>query len=405
MTSEVIKWGFYIYLAIIPFIPSKINSTYRITDIYLMLLVFSYIVNMLVKSERREKLFIDMKKFFKDYIVIFMILLIAVMGISTLYSTDKNVAIQETIRFGTYIAILYYFVSEIDIKKELSRIIKFIYYPAFIIGVMGIVQFITGVGITRYANGVARIIVTLDNPNTLGMYFVILLFPLITLIFFEEDRRKKIVYAIGSIVMVLNIAFSFSRNAWMALVCGICILAIIYNWKFIIGLFIAGAGVLLYPPLSVRLAGLGKAIMNDGRLKHWGVALEMFKDKPLAGVGNGNYVTLHSEYVDKFPQYYVPMEVDYPTHNSYLKVLSELGILGFIPFMLLHITIFIRSIKICRLYSEKYKGVIKGLIVSMLIFFQSNLLDNMWFVPKVTTMYWILVGIVILLYRRKDNIV
>ena len=63
--------------------------------------------------------------------------------------------------------------------------------------------------------------------------------------------------------------------------------------------------------------------------------------------------------------------------------------------------IFIRSIKICKLYSEKYKGLIKGLIVALLIFFQANLLDNMWFVPKVTFLYWIIVGILILLYRNK----
>ena len=401
MVNELIKWGFFIYLGIIPLIPDTINSKYRIMDIYLVLLVFVYLINMLVNYDRRNKLCNDLKKFFKDSIVIFMLIVIVLMGVSTVYSVDRGLALQETIRFGTYIAILYYFVSEIDIKKDLGKVVRFIYYPAFIIGVLGVIQFITGKGITRYANGVARIVVTLDNPNTLGMYFIVLLFPLVMIAFYEKRTVKKVIIGLVCLLFILNIAFSFSRNAWLALVVGICILTIIYNWKFIIGLFIAGAGVLLYPPLSVRIVGLGKAVMNDGRLKHWGIALEMFKDKPLTGVGNGNYVTLHSQYVKLFPKFIVPGEENYPTHNSYFKILSELGILGFIPFMLLHTTIFIRSIKVCKLYSEKYKGLIKGLIVALLIFFQANLLDNMWFVPKVTFLYWIIVGILILLYRNK----
>ena len=403
MPSEIIKWGFYIYLGIIPLIPDEINSKYRIIDIYLVILLFSYLVNMIIKSDGREKLVSDIKRFFKDYIIISMIVVIAIMGISSVYATDKVISIQETIRFGTYICILYYFINEIDIKREFNEIIKFIYYPAFIIAIMGIIQFFTGIGIVMYSNEVGRITVTLDNPNTLGMYFVVLLFPLITLISFEDNKLKKIIYSIFSIVMILNIAFSFSRNAWLALVFGICILIVVYNWKFIIGLFIAFGGVLLYQPLRLRLLGISKSLMNDGRLKHWGIALEMFKENKLIGVGNGNYVTLHSKYLEYFPQYYVQYEQNYPTHNSYLKILSELGIVGFIPFIILHTIIFTRSIKVCRLYSEKYRGLIKGLIVSLLIFFQANLFDNMWFVPKVSFLYWIIVAVIILLYRNKEK--
>ena len=302
MPNEMIKWGFYIYLAIIPLIPDEINSKYRLTDIYFMLLVFSYLVNMLTNSYRREKLLNDMKMFFKDYIVIFMILLMVVMGISILYSTDKSIAIQETIRFGTYIGVLYYFISEVDIKKEFNRIIKFIYYPSFLVGIIGIFQAITKKGITVYSNDIGRISSTLGNPNSLGVYFVILIFPLITIIFFEKNVLSKRIYSVFSIVMILNIVFSFSRNAWLSLVIGLCIFAIVYNWKCIIGIFIAVGGALLYQPLNERLIGISKSVMNDGRLKHWGVALEMFKDKPINGVGNGNYVTLHSKYLESFPQ-------------------------------------------------------------------------------------------------------
>ena len=56
MVKELIKWGFFIYLGIIPLIPDTINSKYRIMDIYLVLLVFVYLINMLVNYDRRNNL-------------------------------------------------------------------------------------------------------------------------------------------------------------------------------------------------------------------------------------------------------------------------------------------------------------------------------------------------------------
>ncbi len=402
MVNELIKWGFLIYLGITPLIPDTINSKYRIMDIYLVLLVFVYLINMLVNYDRRNKLCNDLKKFFKDSIVIFMLIVIVLMGVSTVYSVDRGLALQETIRFGTYIAILYYFVSEIDIKRDIKKIINFIYCSAFVVGIVGIVQYFTKIGIEVNTNGALRIESTLGHPNSLGVYFVLLIFPLIPLILGEKARIRKALCCLLLVIMVFNIGVCLSRNAWLALGSGIILLAIVYNWKILFGLIIAAVGALLTPTLRQRLLEMGMSIFSDGRIKHWAVAIEMFKDKPLTGVGNGNYVTLHAKYIEKYPQYIVLGEENFPTHNSYLKVLSEVGIIGFIPFLLMHVLIVVRGIKVCYLY-DKYKGIVKGIVVSLVIFLQVNLLDNMWFVPKVTTIYWILVGIIMLLYRRKTD--
>lgn len=403
MVNELIKWGFFIYLGIIPLIPDTINSKYRIMDIYLVLLVFVYLINMLMSYDRRNKLCNDLKKFFKDSIVIFMLIVIVLMGVSTVYSVDRGLALQETIRFGTYIAILYYFVSEIDIKRDIKKIINFIYCSAFVVGIVGIVQYFTKIGIEVNTNGALRIESTLGHPNSLGVYFVLLIFPLIPLILGEKARIRKALCCLLLVIMVFNIGVCLSRNAWLALGSGIILLAIVYNWKILFGLIIAAVGALLTPTLRQRLLEMGMSIFSDGRIKHWAVAIEMFKDKPLTGVGNGNYVTLHAKYIEKYPQYIVLGEENFPTHNSYLKVLSEVGIIGFIPFLLMHVLIVVRGIKVCYLYDNKYKGIVKGIVVSLVIFLQVNLLDNMWFVPKVTTIYWILVGIIMLLYRRKTD--
>ncbi len=91
----------------------------------------------------------------------------------------------------------------------------------------------------------------------------------------------------------------FSRNAWLAFVIGYMVLIIVFNFKLIYGA-ILGAGVSLFiPKISNRLREIGDVSQNLSRISLWKIAWEMVKDKPLLGVGNGNYRTLYPQYYKK----------------------------------------------------------------------------------------------------------
>src|SRR5581483_3426456 len=61
------------------------------------------------------------------------------------------------------------------------------------------------------------------------------------------------------------------------------------------------------------------------------VALEMFLDSPLVGVGAGNYPLLYPEYSRDLGVVAVASEF-YP-HNLYLQVAAETGTLGLLTFL------------------------------------------------------------------------
>lgn len=61
-----------------------------------------------------------------------------------------------------------------------------------------------------------------------------------------------------------------------------------------------------------------------GRLTFWSAALEMFSDHPLFGVGLQNFELLTPVYIEG--------SKNKDTHNTYLKILAELGIVGFCLF-------------------------------------------------------------------------
>ncbi len=95
--------------------------------------------------------------------------------------------------------------------------------------------------------------------------------------------------------------------------------------------------ILLLSPLGDQLFGkIGKVFSPEGSFSNreryymWQTSLKMFSDN-IWGVGAGNWSTVYqSEYnvLTKF--------ADYPhAHNTYIQMLCELGIFGFISFVLL----------------------------------------------------------------------
>lgn len=403
MKSNKFVIAFIVYLALLPIIPEQVLEKFPVMDLFIVGIIGTYVIYSLVSRERREKLFQKILFFIKDKIVIFMMIVLVIMGFSAIYAQDKVMAIKETIRFGTYFAMLFFIVSEVDFRYYKEIIIKAIYYPAFFVSLFGIVQKFTGIGLEVNTNGYLRIESTLGHPNSLGVYLVILLIPLTMILINEKKKEKKIFYGLTALIMLSNIVLCLSRNSWVALAFGIVLLAVFYNWRILFAFVVAGVIALLSPAVSSRIIDMGAKVFSDGRIKHWAVAIKMFLDKPLTGVGNGNYVTLHEEYIKRYPSLLVQGEENFPTHNSYLKVLSELGILGFIPFMIMNVLVVMRGFFAYSDAKGKEKNIILGVLIAILVFMQVNLLDNMWFVPKVTTIYWVMVGFIISISNKKTN--
>jgi O-antigen ligase len=74
---------------------------------------------------------------------------------------------------------------------------------------------------------------------------------------------------------------------------------------------------------------------GTGREDLWRVAIQMFKNHPLNGVGTGNFQVVEPRYALQninLPR--VDLVVDTPkvAHNTYLHVLTELGVVGFAAF-------------------------------------------------------------------------
>ncbi|ABS35131.1 O-antigen ligase family protein [Clostridium botulinum] len=392
--SNIITYLICSYIFILPILPSKYkykNIPFN-GDIVLLLIIILFIIFIFINGEWRKNFFNGIRDFFCKANTIFIFMWVGMMVVSISYSPDKKLALQETIRTSTYIVLFFIIKYEVYKKKYLDKIIYSYIFTSIIVGFIGIYEYLKGIGLTHKGefSTVVRCVSTLENSNNLGGFFIMIVFPMMVLSFKEKQKCKRNVYILCSIIAIINIIISFSRNAWLAFVIGYMVLIIVFNFKLIYGA-ILGAGVSLFiPKISNRLREIGDVSQNLSRISLWKIAWEMVKDKPLLGVGNGNYRTLYPQYYKKVKYLGYTAQAKFHPHNAYLKAQCELGIIGLISLL----GIFVSSVWKVNELSKKsnntfYKYFYKGFIASLIAFMFMNFIDNFFSAPKVIAFFWI----------------
>jgi putative inorganic carbon (HCO3(-)) transporter len=103
-------------------------------------------------------------------------------------------------------------------------------------------------------------------------------------------------------------------------------------------IFAVGIGYYLaYTPSHLRGSFAGSvASASSGRSDEWRIALRMFANHPLSGVGLGNFVVVEPSYsTQSINLNFVRLVVTRPlvAHNTYLEVAAELGLGGLVLFV------------------------------------------------------------------------
>lgn len=383
-----------IYIIILPWKQGK--TTYG--DGILALIILIYILKLILSYKSRQKMLSDIKSFFHDYLSISMSILFLVMIVSVSYAFDKKLAVSESARFFSYIVLFFIIKYECNYKRYIRGIINSYVFSVFSICVFGIYQYFTGFGLDpkfmTYSYTDKRIGATLDNPNNLGAFLILAIFPIIMLVIYEKCKIKKSIYCLVSLLAVINIVLTGSRNADIGLVIGAVTLIIIFSWKLIFIIGPAAAISMFIPRISRRILDITNSSQDASRISLWKTAIKMIKEHPILGVGNGNYVSRYDEYVKRYPELKYPWFTHYPCHNSYLKVASELGVFGIIAFVCMLIFSLIRVKQVASSAKDKfYRYFCTGIFASMVGFYFMNISDNLFFVPKTTAYFWVLLAI------------
>jgi O-antigen ligase len=382
-----------IYILFLPLAPNS-KVEYLLVGIFLCIGLI-YLGELIYSKEKRKDFCGRFKSIFFDGFTIIFILLIVVMLGSTMYSEDKIMSLKESFRFIFYLAIYIIIRFRFTNEKFFEILIKVYMVGTAFVSVLGVVQFFKKFRIGETLDVIlvqSRVQSTLDHPNAYGVYLILAIFPVITMLI-KAKGKAKIKYVLFVILLTLNIAATFSRNAWLALAIGILLLMVLYSWKYIFLYIIPAVFVLSTPSILGRIQQLLDSDINDGRVKLWKMSEKIISDHVLFGVGSGSFMKVYKDYAVNFPEFQIIEAEVLPPHNTYIKMFVELGIVGAMVFMLFCLSI-VRQVYTVK---DKCTGIIKdfydGYIISVICFFIMNCFDDMFFAPKVTGGFIIFISI------------
>lgn len=389
------------FIILLPFSDEqhKIKSMSVPGDILLAFLIVFYLLLIIFSKKERNGFIESLKDFFKDKFCLSIFILFIIMAVSVTYALDKKLALSETARFLSYICLFFIIKYKVTSSREYHMLINSYILATVLLCLFGIYQFFTGAGLDkRFINNYAykvniKIASTLSNPNNFAAYLLLCVFPVFMLFIYEKRKKNKVLYLLIFLLITVNIALTFSRNVLLGFGIGILVLIVIYSKKLLAVFVPIVVAALCIPQIRIRLSEVGDTSLNESRIKLWKTALLMFKDHPVLGVGNGNYSSNYDNYIKKFPQLYCGFH-NYPAHNTYLKILSELGVVGIIVFLSMLLFLALRLYKFIKDCDNKYfKYLFTGFFASLIAFLFMNISDNFFFVPKTTTYFWIMVSV------------
>ena len=255
-------------------------------DLLIYMLILIEIVALLFLSVERKRFFKDIKNIlFKDRVFLSLLLLNVLMYLSVFVAVSKETTISHSIRFSMYLFIFYLIGYKLNTKQLKNIIITFL-SSSIIVSLITLCQVIY---INMLGNNIDmdhRIASTLENPNNLGTYSILIIFTFITLFIKGKNKKLKILSFVSSLLLLFNIIVSQSRNALIALVAGVLILTLFYNKRYVLFSIILPIILFIIPQTRVRLLDIFDMTQNSSRIKIWQLTEIMIKNKnELFGIG------------------------------------------------------------------------------------------------------------------------
>lgn len=265
------------------------------------------------------------------------------------------------IKSGIY---FYLFVNLVSDKRRIEGVMNTLFICGVIMALAGISVMVPGVR--------TRILGSAYDPNDLAMLMVAVIPIAIVLGLLAMSRLWKLACFGGSMIFILVLIGTQSRGGFVGLIISTIaflltktpyfpkrkLLLLFGVMAMIFGIY---AGVEYKERLATILEDVSDPRAGSKRVLIWQRALFIAKDNPVFGVGPAAFETAYGEYLsnDRFTGKLAAREGAWGSkgwraiHNSFLQVLTELGIPGFLVFLAIIIRSFRNLIRAQGLAYEK----------------------------------------------------
>lgn len=215
---------------------------------------------------------------------------------------------------------------------------------ASIISLYGLLLYFMGSGYSSdawldgemFASIQGRAVATLENPNMLGEYFIMIIPIAVSMFIGRGEGLRRLSAFLCVCIMGVCLILTWSRGAWLGLIIAALIFLFMWHSRAVWIIFAGIASIpilpsILPPSIVSRFTSIGNMADSSTsyRVYIWRASIEMIGDNFLSGIGVGE-----AAWSRLYPLYaYQGVESAPHSHNLFLQIWLELGLFGILFFV------------------------------------------------------------------------
>jgi putative inorganic carbon (hco3(-)) transporter len=336
-------------------------------------------------------------------------------SLSLLYVSNFDQAYLDLIDFIKDGLIVILIIMIISRRKSLRPLIWVLLAAGILMGSISIFQRVTGTfsnnywGFATITNNTEfgqRLGGPLRDPNFYSQIILVLV-PLAMERFLNEKKPLlKLMAGSAFIIYIFTVIFTYSRGGFIALLAAIFIWLVKRPPKPQGATLIAAAALIVFQllpanytdrilSLSSFLPGSGTAVVSDGSFRGRSsenlVAINMFLDHPVTGIGPGNYSVYYQEYSRQLG--IDPRRGLRSAHSLYLEVIAERGLPGIFLFGLILYLTFKGLFQSEAISLKRKDSELADISVAVLASMTGYLVSALFLHGAQIRYFWVLIGV------------
>lgn len=294
-------------------------------------------------------------------------------------------------------------VSAVQKKEQLQLILVLVAAGLTVASLYGCYQGYLGVEVVASQQDMTvnvgmpgRIYSFFDNPNNFAEILAMFIPFMLALFLNAKTWRGKLLAVFALVPCLSAIGLTLSRSSWIGLVIAVVVFLLLQNWRFLPLFVVLGLCALPLLPESIMNRILTIGNMNDTSTRYrfaiYGATENLMRDYGLRGVGLGNDVM-----TQVFQVYPTMFDGNYPihTHNNYLQMWGELGLLGGLSYIAVILAQLKAGVKAFYSSADRaVKNILSAAIGSFCGILVIGVAEYTWFYARNMFFWWFLFGVI-----------
>jgi putative inorganic carbon (HCO3(-)) transporter len=260
------------------------------------------------------------------------------------------------------VLIFFLIVNNVREEKQVKKLFGILISVSALVGLYAVWQHYTGMDLYRgkileTRGDVFLSLGLFDHHLTFGGYYMLVFLLAAGLAFYAGGSKPIRVLRYASPVLPgLALVFSYARSAWLGALAGIFAFGLSRGVKLtlflILGMVLLCLVICVLEPTiwdRIKEIDLSPDKPESTRIRLWLTSINMIKDRPILGIGPGNFSRMFDRY--KVDGVY---DTTCHPHNDYLNVAANSGILGLLAYLYIWVTFLLSVFK--SLWSKDGQG-------------------------------------------------